>query len=209
MTPAGAGSGGYSLGMRQRLGIAAALLADPPLLILDEPANGLDPEGIRWMRELLRGHADRGGTVLLSSHLLGEVEHTVDRLVVIGSGRIVADGPIGSLLAGDGVRVRADDPAALADVAACGRAVRLGLAGRRSTVAGATTAAGRPDRRRRRPRAHRPAARRPRARGPLLPADRLIPHHSPCRGEPEMTAVMDRPPPPPAAPARSPTAARR
>ncbi len=102
--------GGYSLGMRQRLGIAAALLADPPVLMFDEPANGLDPEGIRWMRDLLRGHASRGGTVLLSSHLLGEVEHTVDRLLVIGSGRIVADGPIHELLAGDGTAVRAADP---------------------------------------------------------------------------------------------------
>ena len=101
--------GGYSLGMRQRLGIAAALLADPPVLMFDEPANGLDPEGIRWMRDLLRGHAARGGTVLLSSHLLGEVEHTVDRLLVIGSGRIVADGPIDELLAGDGTAVRAAD----------------------------------------------------------------------------------------------------
>jgi ABC-2 type transport system ATP-binding protein len=101
--------GGYSLGMRQRLGIAAALLADPPVLMFDEPANGLDPEGIRWMRDLLRGHAARGGTVLLSSHLLGEVEHTVDRLLVIGSGRIVADGPIHELLAGDGTAVRAAD----------------------------------------------------------------------------------------------------
>jgi ABC-2 type transport system ATP-binding protein len=103
--------GGYSLGMRQRLGIAAALLADPPVLMFDEPANGLDPEGIRWMRDLLRGHAARGGTVLLSSHLLGEVEHTVDRLLVIGSGRIVADGPISELLAGDGTAVRAADAA--------------------------------------------------------------------------------------------------
>jgi ABC-2 type transport system ATP-binding protein len=103
--------GGYSLGMRQRLGIAAALLADPPVLMFDEPANGLDPEGIRWMRDLLRGHAARGGTVLLSSHLLGEVEHTVDRLLVIGSGRIVADGPIDELLAGDGTAVRAADAA--------------------------------------------------------------------------------------------------
>jgi ABC-2 type transport system ATP-binding protein len=101
--------GGYSLGMRQRLGIAAALLADPPVLMFDEPANGLDPEGIRWMRDLLRGHAARGGTVLLSSHLLGEVEHTVDRLLVIGSGRIVADGPTSELLAGDGTAVRAGD----------------------------------------------------------------------------------------------------
>ena len=78
--------GGYSLGMQQRLGIAGALLADPPVLVFDEPANGLDPEGIRWMRDLLRGHAARGGTVLLSSHILSEVEHTVDRLLVIGCG---------------------------------------------------------------------------------------------------------------------------
>ncbi len=106
--------GGYSLGMRQRLGIAAALLADPPVLMFDEPANGLDPEGIRWMRDLLRGHAARGGTVLLSSHLLGEVEHTVDRLLVIGGGRIVADGPIRELLSGGGTAVRALDPASFA-----------------------------------------------------------------------------------------------
>ncbi|SOE03815.1 ABC transporter ATP-binding protein [Blastococcus haudaquaticus] len=106
--------GGYSLGMRQRLGIAGALLADPPVLVFDEPANGLDPEGIRWMRDLLRGHAARGGTVLLSSHLLGEVEHTVDRLLVIGGGRIVADGSVASLLGAEGTSVRADDAAALA-----------------------------------------------------------------------------------------------
>ena len=113
--------GGYSLGMRQRLGIAAALLADPPVLVFDEPANGLDPEGIRWMRDLLRGHAARGGTVLLSSHLLNEVEHTVDRLLVIGSGRIVADGSVASLLDGDGTTVRATDPASLAaDLSAAG-----------------------------------------------------------------------------------------
>jgi ABC-2 type transport system ATP-binding protein len=106
--------GGYSLGMRQRLGIAGALLADPPVLVFDEPANGLDPEGIRWMRDLLRHHAARGGTVLLSSHLLGEVEHTVDRLLVIGAGRIVADGSVASLLGADGTVVRSADPAALA-----------------------------------------------------------------------------------------------
>jgi ABC-2 type transport system ATP-binding protein len=106
--------GGYSLGMRQRLGIAGALLPDPPVLIFDEPANGLDPEGIRWMRDLLRGHAARGGTVLLSSHLLGEVEHTVDRLLVIGGGRIVADGSVAELLGSDGTVVRAADPVGLA-----------------------------------------------------------------------------------------------
>ncbi|GFJ94781.1 hypothetical protein Prum_084230 [Phytohabitans rumicis] len=76
----------YSLGMRQRLGLAYALLGDPRVLILDEPANGLDPEGIFWMRSVLRGFADRGGTVLLSSHLLREVEAVADRLVVIGAG---------------------------------------------------------------------------------------------------------------------------
>jgi len=118
---------GYSLGMRQRLGIAGALLADPPVLMFDEPANGLDPEGIRWMRGLLRGHAARGGTVLLSSHLLGEVEHTVDRLLVIGAGRIVADGPVASLLGSDGVSVRSTEPAALAsDLVARGFTVTPG-----------------------------------------------------------------------------------
>jgi ABC-2 type transport system ATP-binding protein len=105
--------GGYSLGMRQRLGIAGALLADPPVLIFDEPANGLDPEGIRWMRDLIRAHAARGGTVLMSSHILGEVEHTVDRLLVIGNGRIVADGPVAELLGADGTAVRATEPAPL------------------------------------------------------------------------------------------------
>jgi ABC-2 type transport system ATP-binding protein len=105
---------GYSLGMRQRLGIAGALLADPPVLVFDEPANGLDPQGIRWMRDLLRGHAARGGTVLLSSHLLGEVEHTVDRLLVIGDGRIMADGRVADLLGADGVVVRATEAAPLA-----------------------------------------------------------------------------------------------
>jgi ABC-2 type transport system ATP-binding protein len=113
---AGRRIGGYSLGMRQRLGIAAALLADPAVLMLDEPANGLDPQGIRWMRDLLRGHAARGGTVLLSSHLLGEVEHTVDRLLVVGRGRIVADGPIRSLLGTGGAVVDALDPARLGAV---------------------------------------------------------------------------------------------
>src|SRR4051812_2165630 len=82
----------YSLGMRQRLGIAHALLGEPQVLILDEPANGLDPAGIRWMRDLLRGFADGGGTVLLSSHLLNEIERVADDIVVIGRGRVVAHG---------------------------------------------------------------------------------------------------------------------
>ncbi len=90
----------YSLGMKQRLGIAHALLGDPSVLILDEPANGLDPAGIRWMRGLLKGYADRGGTVLLSSHLLNEVELVADEMVLIGRGKIVAQGNKNSLLAG-------------------------------------------------------------------------------------------------------------
>ena len=103
----------YSLGMRQRLGIAHALLGDPEVLILDEPANGLDPEGMRWMRALLRDFADRGGTVLLSSHLLREVEAVADQLVIIGNGRIVARGSRADLLAGAGTLVGAPDEAAL------------------------------------------------------------------------------------------------
>lgn len=89
----------YSLGMRQRLGIAHALLGSPSVLILDEPANGLDPAGIRWMRGLLRDFATQGGTVLLSSHLLHEVQQIADELVMIGQGRIVAEGRLEDLLA--------------------------------------------------------------------------------------------------------------
>ena len=96
----------YSLGMRQRLGIATALLGDPAVLILDEPANGLDPAGIRWMRDLLRDYADRGGTVLLSSHLLHEIEVIADDIVVIGHGRIVAQGAKAELLQAAGSLVR-------------------------------------------------------------------------------------------------------
>ncbi len=99
----------YSLGMRQRLGIAHALLGDPQVLILDEPANGLDPAGIRWMRGLLRGFADDGGTVLLSSHLLHEVEVIADELVVIGRGRIVASGPKEQLMRAVGTIVATTD----------------------------------------------------------------------------------------------------
>ena len=91
----------YSLGMRQRLGIAHALLGDPRVLILDEPANGLDPAGIRWMRGLLKEYADRGGAVLLSSHLLHEVEMIADEMILIGRGKIVAQGDKKSLLAMD------------------------------------------------------------------------------------------------------------
>jgi ABC-2 type transport system ATP-binding protein len=105
--------GNYSLGMRQRLGIAAALIGDPSVLILDEPANGLDPAGIRWMRDLLRDYADRGGTVLLSSHLLAEIEIIADDIVMIGQGRIVCQGSKAELLQAAGTVVRAADTAAL------------------------------------------------------------------------------------------------
>ena len=96
--------------MRQRLGLAHALLGDPEVLILDEPANGLDPAGIRWMRDLLRGYADRGATVLLSSHLLHEIEVVADDLVVIGHGRVVAAGTKADLLAGAGTHVATRHP---------------------------------------------------------------------------------------------------
>jgi ABC-2 type transport system ATP-binding protein len=105
--------GRYSLGMRQRLGLAHALLGDPEVLILDEPANGLDPEGMRWMRRLLRDFADRGGTVLLSSHLLPEVEAVADRMIIIGGGRIQAQGTRAELLTESGTVVEADDVAGL------------------------------------------------------------------------------------------------
>jgi ABC-2 type transport system ATP-binding protein len=87
----------YSLGMRQRLGLAAALLGDPELLVLDEPANGLDPAGVHWLRIFLRRVADRGGTVLVSSHLLAEVAQTVDRILIINRGRLVTSGRIDEL----------------------------------------------------------------------------------------------------------------
>jgi len=103
----------YSLGMRQRLGIAHALLGDPSILILDEPANGLDPAGIHWMRGLLREYAERGGTVLLSSHLLHEVEVIADEMILIGQGKIVAQGSKGELLQTAGTYVQAVEPAAL------------------------------------------------------------------------------------------------
>jgi ABC-2 type transport system ATP-binding protein len=110
--------GSYSLGMRQRLGIAAALIGDPQVLILDEPANGLDPAGIRWMRDLLRDHANHGGTVLLSSHLLTEVEIVADDIVMIGQGRIVSNGAKAELLQSCGTVVRAADVSLLERVLA-------------------------------------------------------------------------------------------
>ena len=92
-------AGGYSLGMRQRLGIAAALLGDPPVLMLDEPFNGMDPEGIVWMRGFLRSLAAQGRAVLVSSHLMGELQDTADHLVVAGRGRVIADASVAELIA--------------------------------------------------------------------------------------------------------------
>jgi ABC-2 type transport system ATP-binding protein len=111
---------GYSLGMRQRLGLAAALLGDPELLILDEPANGLDPEGVRWLRDFLRSFAAGGRTVLVSSHVLAEVAQTVDRVLIINRGRLVVESTLGELTArvGGSVRVRSPQAQALQEALA-------------------------------------------------------------------------------------------
>lgn len=106
-------AGGYSMGMRQRLGLAAAMLGDPRLLVLDEPANGLDPEGIRWLRGFLRHLADEGRTVLISSHLLQEVEQTVDEVVIISNGRLVKEGTVDDLRGVATARVRTTEPETL------------------------------------------------------------------------------------------------
>jgi len=107
---------GYSLGMRQRLGLATALLGEPELLVLDEPANGLDPEGVRWLRDFLRAFASDGRTVLVSSHVLAEVAQTVDQVLIISQGRLVAESSLEDLTAriGGTVRVRSADPSRLA-----------------------------------------------------------------------------------------------
>jgi ABC-2 type transport system ATP-binding protein len=137
-------AGGYSLGMRQRLALATALLGDPAVLVLDEPANGLDPEGIQWLRGFLRHLAhDQGRTILVSSHLLSEVEQTVDRVVIVGAGRLVREGTMEQLRSGaDGggtVLVRGPEMARLAEVlSANGSAVTQADGG--LTVTGATTA---------------------------------------------------------------------
>jgi ABC-2 type transport system ATP-binding protein len=107
-------AGRFSLGMSQRLGIAAALLGDPPILVLDEPVNGLDPEGVRWIRELLRSLASRGRAVLVSSHLMSELEDTADHLIIIGRGRLIADIRVRELLdgaAGSRFNLRTPQPA--------------------------------------------------------------------------------------------------
>jgi ABC-2 type transport system ATP-binding protein len=121
--------GGFSLGMKQRLGIAAALLGDPPVLLFDEPINGLDPEGVRWVRGLFRRLAAEGRTVLVSSHLMSEMEHTADELIVVGRGELVAAEPL-STFAARGTRrsvtVRTLEPAVLAAaLGAAGATVRV------------------------------------------------------------------------------------
>ncbi|MGN9765094.1 ABC transporter ATP-binding protein [Micromonospora sp. SD12] len=125
--------GGFSLGMRQRLGIAAALLGDPPVLLFDEPFNGLDPEGVRWVRDLFRRLAAEGRTVFVSSHLMSEMQNCADRLVVIGRGRLIAEQSLAEFAAGSSraaVSVRTPDAAGLAAVlAAEGADVRPGDAG--------------------------------------------------------------------------------
>jgi ABC-2 type transport system ATP-binding protein len=119
--------GALSLGMAQRVGIAAALLGDPPVLMLDEPVNGLDPEGVRWIRGFLRGLAAEGRTVLVSSHLMSELQGTTDHLAVISRGRLIADTSVTELLqaaSGDGVSLRTRDPGqAMAMLAAAGATV--------------------------------------------------------------------------------------
>jgi ABC-2 type transport system ATP-binding protein len=120
--------GGLSLGMRQRLGLASALLADPEILILDEPANGLDPEGVRWLRDLIRRLADEGRTVLVSSHILAEVAQTVDSVVILNHGRLVTQAPLHELTdaAKAAVRIRTPKPEELRDaLAAAGASAQI------------------------------------------------------------------------------------
>jgi ABC-2 type transport system ATP-binding protein len=126
-------AGGYSLGMRQRLGIAAALLGDPPVLMLDEPFNGMDPEGIIWMRGFLRALAVQGRAVLVSSHLMSELEDTADHLIVVGRGQVIADRSVSDLIAtasGDQVLVRTSaSAAAVTALAAAGARVTATASG--------------------------------------------------------------------------------
>ena len=132
-------AGGYSLGMRQRLGIAAALLGDPPILMLDEPFNGMDPEGIVWMRGLLRALAVEGRAILISSHLMSELEDVAGHLVVVGRGRVVADTSVAALIAaasGDRVTLRTVEPAQAASVLSGAGAIVVGTDPDTLTVSG-------------------------------------------------------------------------
>jgi ABC-2 type transport system ATP-binding protein len=132
-------AGGYSLGMRQRLGIAAALLGDPPVLMMDEPFNGMDPEGIAWMRSFLRQLAAKGRAVLVSSHLMSELQDTADHLVVVGRGRVIADKSVADLIAaasGDRVRLRTAASAEAMTVLAHAGGTVAALAADQLTVSG-------------------------------------------------------------------------
>ena len=134
-------TGSFSLGMGQRLGIAGALLGDPQTVLLDEPVNGLDPEGVRWIRGLLRSLADEGRTVLVSSHLMSEMALTAGHLVVIGRGRLIADVPVEEFTAraaDDRVLVRTSDPALLAAALAADGVAVSGAEGQALTVTGLT-----------------------------------------------------------------------
>src|SRR5262245_49100793 len=136
---AGRRLGAFSLGMRQRLGVAAALLGDPPILVLDEPTIGLDPEGIRWMRETLRALGADGRTIFVSSHLMSELEDTADHLIVIGKGRLLADVPVDQLIAtasDDQVAVTTPDVAAAMTILANAGATPVSNGGGRVTVRG-------------------------------------------------------------------------
>ncbi len=181
----------YSLGMKQRLGIAHALLGDPSVLILDEPANGLDPAGIRWMRGLLKGYADRGGTVLLSSHLLNEVELIADEMILIGHGRIVAQGNKKSLLAGAAgavsTLVTSLDNEGLA-TALKAKGIVVASAGDGLRVEAEPVEVGRVAARARH-RAHRPPHRRGRARGPVPRAHLRHPARAPRGRAVRMTTL--------------------
>jgi ABC-2 type transport system ATP-binding protein len=133
-------AGGYSLGMRQRLGLATALLGDPRVLVLDEPANGLDPQGIRWLRDFLRTLAAEGRAILVSSHVLAEVSQTADEVVVIARGRSVAQAPLGELTAraGGGIRVAGPDAGRLGELLREGGAEVTGDGERAIIVRGRT-----------------------------------------------------------------------
>ncbi|MGI9022954.1 MAG: ABC transporter ATP-binding protein [Acidimicrobiales bacterium] len=133
--------GGFSLGMRQRLALAVALLGEPEVLILDEPGNGLDPEGIHWLRGFLRSHADRGGTVLVSSHVLSEVAQTVDHVVIIAGGRLAASSTLAELVgrtSGGTVRIRSEEADALRDALVARGATVFTAEDDLITVSGAT-----------------------------------------------------------------------
>ncbi len=135
-------SGGFSLGMAQRLGIAAALLGDPPVLMLDEPVNGLDPEGVLWIRNLLKSLAAEGRTVFLSSHLMSEMSLTADRLIIIGRGRLIAQTTVADFLssgAGSFVRVRSPQAGALAALLKARGAAVAPQAGDTLRITGATS----------------------------------------------------------------------